>query len=182
MQAFEALVAEVLEADGYWVRRGMKVKLTKADKRRIGRPSSPRWEIDLVAFRPKGNVVYAIECKSYLDSSGVDLADLLGGRYAKRYKLFTERKTRTVVLARLAKQLVEKKLCTRPPRPRLALAAGNIRGGDPALMRAHFKKSGDWLLFDREWMLGALNRMSREGYEDSVASMVAKILLPRSRQ
>jgi len=50
MNAFEALIALLLRRQGYWVQTSFKVKLTKAEKRRIGRPSSPRWELDLVAY------------------------------------------------------------------------------------------------------------------------------------
>jgi len=90
MHAFEELIAEILEANGYWVRHSFKVALTREDKLSIGRPSSPRWEIDILAYRAPENRVLAVECKSYLDSPGVDLTDLQGGRYAARYKLFTE--------------------------------------------------------------------------------------------
>jgi hypothetical protein len=82
MHGFESLVAEILETEGYWVRRGYKVELTKGEKRAIGRRSSPRWEIDLLAYDAAENTVLAVECKSYLDSPGVDLADLRGGRCA----------------------------------------------------------------------------------------------------
>ena len=51
MHAFEELIAEILEANGYWVRHSFKVALTREDKLRIGRPSSPRWVIDILAYR-----------------------------------------------------------------------------------------------------------------------------------
>lgn len=51
MDAFESIVAWVLEQEGYWVRTSYKVNLTKSEKRNIGRPSSPRWEIDMLAVR-----------------------------------------------------------------------------------------------------------------------------------
>jgi len=36
--------------DGYWVRTSVKVDLTKEEKVQIGRPSSPRWELDIVGY------------------------------------------------------------------------------------------------------------------------------------
>ena len=45
MDAFEQLVGNLLGSEGYWVKRSVKVVLTKEDKARIGRKSSPRWEI-----------------------------------------------------------------------------------------------------------------------------------------
>jgi hypothetical protein len=50
LDSFEQLVAAVLDRAGYWVRMSVKVNLTPEDKRAIGRPSSPRWEIDVVAY------------------------------------------------------------------------------------------------------------------------------------
>ncbi|HEY0160965.1 MAG TPA: helix-turn-helix domain-containing protein [Thermoanaerobaculia bacterium] len=50
MDAFEQLVATVLDRNGYWVRTSVKVALTPEEKREIGRPSSPRWELDVVAY------------------------------------------------------------------------------------------------------------------------------------
>ena len=47
MDAFEQLVSEILWMEGLWVRTSVKVEITKAEKRLIGRPSSPRWEIDI---------------------------------------------------------------------------------------------------------------------------------------
>ena len=51
MEAFEQVVSEILWMEGYWVRTSVKVELTKKDKISIGRPSSPRWELDIVAYR-----------------------------------------------------------------------------------------------------------------------------------
>lgn len=51
MDSFESVVSTILERDGYWVKSTFKVGLTKEEKREIGRPSSPRWELDLVAYK-----------------------------------------------------------------------------------------------------------------------------------
>jgi hypothetical protein len=175
MDAFEALIAEVLEARGYWVRKSMKVTLTRDEKLRINRPSCPRWEIDLVAYRPKDNEVLAVECKSYIDSRGVHLADLQGGKYAARYKLFTEQDLRVVVLNRLALEMHALGLTVDIPEVKLALAAGNI-SSDPEEMRRHFTQKG-WRLFDPLWLHGELETLSKDGYANSVASMVSKLVL-----
>jgi Holliday junction resolvase len=37
----------------------------------IGRPSSPRWDIDIIAYKGAINEVLVVECKSYLDSRSV---------------------------------------------------------------------------------------------------------------
>jgi hypothetical protein len=175
MHGFETLLAEILEDEGYWVRRSVKVALTKEEKVKIGRPSAPRWEIDLVAFRAPENHLLAVECKSFLDSTGVCLSDLQGGRYASTYKLFTDSTLRDVVLNRLALQLVEQKYCAATPRVTLALAAGKIKGEASAVHQ--FCEQQEWLLFDAAWIRDRLKRASNSGYTNSVATMVAKLLL-----
>jgi hypothetical protein len=70
MDAFEQLVSEILSMDGYWVRTSVKVDRTKPEKVLIGRPSSPRWELDIVAYSGRDNLLRLVEYKSYLDSRG----------------------------------------------------------------------------------------------------------------
>ncbi|GAG15479.1 unnamed protein product [marine sediment metagenome] len=125
MGAFKSLIVLLLPREGYWTQTSYKVELTKAEKRTIGRPSSPRWEIDLVAYKGVGNDVLAIECKSNLDSSGVRFE---GGAFQppERYKLFTGPKLRIVVLNRLGKQLEDSEACDRNPTVRLCLAVGKV--------------------------------------------------------
>ena len=55
MDSFEQVVSEILWMDGYWVRTSVKVDLTKEEKVQIGRPSSPRWELDIVAYSGRNN-------------------------------------------------------------------------------------------------------------------------------
>jgi hypothetical protein len=179
MHAFEALIEEILEADKYWVRHSYKVLLTKEEKREIGRPSSPRWEVDLLAYKARENHLLVVECKSYLDSAGVDLADFHpSGRYADRYKLFTEPGLREVVFRRITEDLVADGLCAASPRIQLALAAGRLKS-DQASLRAHFQDN-DWLLFDPDWVCERLKKTTESSYTNSVAVMVAKMLLRKS--
>jgi hypothetical protein len=92
VDAFEQLVSEILWMDGYWVRTSVKIVLTKEEKCRIGRHSSPRWELDIVAYSGRDNLLRVVECKSYLDSVGVRASAFDGSRadHAKRYKLFNQ--------------------------------------------------------------------------------------------
>ena len=48
MDAFEELAADLFRSEGCWARTGVRLDLTREEKLRIGRHSSPRWEIDLV--------------------------------------------------------------------------------------------------------------------------------------
>ena len=112
MDAFEQLAADIFWNEGYWVRTSVKVELTRDEKIRIGRHSSPRWEIDLIADRATTNELLALECKSYLDSGGVHAAHFNPGhKLAHRYKLFHDPLLRDTVLERLRLQCIERGLC-----------------------------------------------------------------------
>lgn len=182
MDSFESLVGSLLEREGYWTRSSVKVELTAAEKKRIGRPSSPRWELDLVAYKAKSNELLVVECKSYLDSPGVRFGGLDGSqpKEAKRYKLFNERVLRQTVLQRLVKQLVSSGACAPRPTVTLCLAAGNIASEpDQADIKKLFDRNG-WQLFDSSWLEERLRRISNSGYENEVATVVAKLLLRAS--
>jgi hypothetical protein len=71
MDSFEQVVSEILWMQGHWVRTSVKVNLTPAEKVQIGRPTSPRWELDVVAYNGGDNILRVVECKSYIDSVGV---------------------------------------------------------------------------------------------------------------
>jgi hypothetical protein len=110
MQAYEELVASLLERKGFWVRQSFKIELTKDDKKKIGRLSSPRWEIDLLAYRPGDNQLRVVECKSYFDSRGVTADAIMKGDASNTtYKLFVDRLLRETVLAQLRVQLQKAK-------------------------------------------------------------------------
>jgi hypothetical protein len=40
MDSFEQVIATLLQRQGYWTMTSLKVELTKAEKQKIGRPSS----------------------------------------------------------------------------------------------------------------------------------------------
>jgi len=178
MEAFESLIALLLRQEGYWTTSSFKVVLTPKDKRRIRRPTTPRWELDLVAYKGSTNEVLAIECKSFLDSTGVVFRN---GCFEpeKRYKLFTDARLRGVVLRRLANQLLDTKACAPSPQVRLCLAAGHIADkSDRTGLARHFGTKG-WLLFDEEWVREKLRKLAapKSSYENDIAFLVSKILL-----
>jgi hypothetical protein len=178
MDAFEQVVSDILWIEGYWVQSSFKVELTKKEKRRIGRPANPRWELDILAYKAKENLLRVVECKSYLDNPGarLDAFDGSGSRHAKRYKLFNEPKLRRVVFGRLRQQLVKMGACRSNPEIRLTLACGKIRNRDRERIRAHFLKKG-WDLWDESWLRERLADMAKRGYANQISAMVAKLLL-----
>ncbi len=131
MDAFEQVVAEILWREGYWVRTSFKVELTKEEKRLIGRASTPRWEIDVVAFNAQRNEIKAIECKSYMDSRGVKFIGFdPSSSESSRYKLFNDNNLREIVFGRLRTQLAEKGMCTPTTIVKLCLACGRVASSD----------------------------------------------------
>jgi hypothetical protein len=176
MDAFESLIAMLLKRQGYWTSTSVKVELRRAEKQRIGRPSSPRWEIDVVAYRGSTNELLAVECKSFLDSPGVVFRNSCF-EPEKRYKLFTDSVLRKVVLKRLVKQLVASGACRRKPKITLAMAIGRVATkSDYEGLCDHFSRCG-WKLFDADWIHSSLKDAATAGYENDVAFVVSKILL-----
>jgi hypothetical protein len=150
MDAFEQLVSEILWMEGYWVRTSVKVDLTKEEKRAIGRPSSPRWELDIVAYSGRDNLLRVIECKSYFYSRGVVLRAFDGsdGKSAERYKLCADDQLRSVVFDRLRLQFAESGACRPNAKVKLCLACGRIATDtDRTGLHKHFAEKG-WELWD----------------------------------
>lgn len=180
MDAFENVIAAILQRQGFWTMTSFKVELTKEEKREIGRPSSPRWELDVVAYRGRDNELRVVECKSYLDSPGVDCAAFNGtsATAAQRYKLFSDDILRRVVLQRLEKQLVALGFCPAGPTVRLCLAAGKVqsRAGGETWLARHFNERG-WLLLGPNAIREELESLRNSSYENSIAAIVAKMLL-----
>ena len=104
----------------------------------------------MVAYRGRDNEIKVVECKSFLDSPGVDCGAFDGSNKEaeKKYKLFCEETLRKVVLHRLELQLISAGFCATEPKVQLCLAAGKIRGGE-RLLRANFERRG-WLLLGPE--------------------------------
>jgi hypothetical protein len=177
MDSFEHVVAAVLERRGYWTRTCVKVELTRAEKLAIGRHSAPRWELDVVGYSGKDHQLMVLECKSLLDSVGVQARTFMGNnaKDEKRYKLFFEAETQRVVLSRLRLQLVEAGFCRPDPKIKLGLAAGKIQG-DPVTLANHFQERG-WELWTPTSIQRDLRELADSKYENSVASVVAKLLI-----
>lgn len=181
MDAFENLAADILANQGYWVRTGVKVGLTRDDKIAIERKSSPRWEIDLVAYHVGRNELLLLECKSYLDSGGVHFADLLPDAKLKgRYKLFHDEKLRVTVTARLLTDFVENGRCPADVTVGFGLIYGYATAHNERLLQAHFEAK-HWRLYGPTWLDRGLKDLATGGYENSTAAVVAKLLIPGRR-
>ena len=178
MDAFEYIVSKAFEARGYWTRIGFKVDLDKATKRSIGNPFMPRPEIDVLAYKPSERRVLLIECKSYLDSLGVQWKafsqpDSLTGN---RFKLFHNVRLLDAVKHQTLKQLADDGMIgSKVPSVQLCLVAGKIYGKDASLIRTHFEER-KWMFVGPAELVSDLRRFATRGYENEVATIAVKLL------
>lgn len=177
MEYFESIVSTLLEAEGYWVRQSFKVDLSKEEKRRIGKHSIPRPEIDVLAFKFAKNEVLTLEAKSYLDSPGVKLTDLQEVHDVPegRYKLFTSERYRSIVMNRLLQDLIEDGMANSRTRVTLGLIAGNVYRNQAAEVRS-FMEARRWFFWSPEDIKKKVTGLAERGYENDPAIITAKIL------
>ena len=177
MDNFESLIRLLIEHDGYWTRQSHKVNVTKEEKRRIGKPSIPRPEIDLLAFDSQSNTVIALEVKSFLDSPGVTVSDLREIHEIPngRYKLFTCENYRNIVFQRLHEDLVELGLANKSTKITLGLAAGNVRQNKSTDLEQLFA-SRSWFLLTPENIKAKLKGLANIGYENDPFVISAKVI------
>jgi hypothetical protein len=178
MDHFESIIATLLEADGYWVRRSFKVNVTKEEKRQVGKHSSPRPEIDLLALHFARNEVLALEAKSFLDSPGVKLAQLQEEHDVPegRYKLFTSKRYHSIVFSRLLQDLVACGMARPDTKISLGLAAGKVYQGQSGPLR-QFMEQNKWIFWSPEDIKHKVTVLAERGYENDPAIITAKILM-----
>jgi hypothetical protein len=178
MDHFESIVATLLEAEGYWVRRSFKVNVTKEEKQQIGKPSIPRPEVDLLAQKSSRNEVLVFEVKSFFDSLGVRLADLQKKHEVPegRYKLFTSIRYREIVFNRLREDLIADGMANSDTKLILGLAAGKVHGGQDEAIRM-FMKQNEWLFWAPQDIKAKVIELAKRGYENDASIITAKILM-----
>ncbi len=181
MDHFESLIATLLEAEGYWVRRSFKIDLTKDEKRRAGKPSMPRLEIDLLALDFRRNFVIVFEAKSYLDSPGVKLAHLEKRHDVAegRYKLFTSQRHREIVLGALHRDLLDRRTANPKTTSTLGLAAGKVYRNQIDEVRAVLDAIGAVFWSPKE-IHKKVAALATRGYENDPVVIAAKILSRQS--
>jgi len=175
MDYFESIIATLLEDENYWVRKSFKVELSKAEKRQVNKPSIPRPEIDLLAFKFTENVVIAFEAKSYLDSAGVQAENEV---QEGRYKLFTSKNYCSVVFARLKQVLIDRGMANHNTTIKLGLAAGKVYQGQSEQIRA-FMQERNWEFWSPDDIKKKIKKLAEpeRGYENDPIVITAKILM-----
>ena len=178
MDHFESIIATLLEAENYWVRRSFKVIVTKEEKSQIiGKPSIPRPEIDLLAFRFSENEVIALEVKSFFDSPGVRFADLQEEHEVPKglYKVFTSERYRSVVLSALLRDLIAGGMANSDTKVTLGLAAGKVYKKQSDQIR-EFMNQKNWFFWSPEDIKKRVAALAERRYENDPAIITAKIL------
>lgn len=177
MNAFEEIVAGLLQQERYWTVIGYKVDLSKEKKAELGKPSLPRPEIDVLAYNVSENKLLWVECKSYLDSRGVTFASFINENDpgAGRYKVFNQPNYRKIVTEELVKQVVATQMTLPNPTVKYCLVAGRIATEPDRKKLKKYFSDNDWLLFDDNWLMVKLVQASTGSYEDDSAILVAKL-------
>jgi hypothetical protein len=157
----------LLEEDGYWVRTAVKVNLIKAEKVAISKPSTPRPEIDIVAFNQKQNKLWLIEVKSYLDSPGVKYEDIRKETDVQegRCKLLTSKKYRKIVSKRLAQELRNSGQINKSTQILFGLIAGKVYQNRETDIASLFEKRG-WMFWGPSTIKTKLIELANKDYED----------------
>lgn len=178
MDNFESLIKTLFESDNYWVKQSYKVELTPEQKVQAGSPKMPRPEIDLIAFNQKQNHLLIIEVKSFLNSKGVDALDIIDSSRtsANRYKMFTRRDYRNVVIEATREQLIQTGFINNTTTIQLALAAGNIVESRSLILSEHFIKN-EWLLLDPKIIKNKLLKLKDTQYSNDLVTLTTKMLL-----
>jgi hypothetical protein len=181
MNASEALLAELLELDGWSCHPGYRVTITREEKIAIGQHTLPSPELDVLALK-HGRVLW-VESKTYLDSAGVRAETLTKGYVGPgRVRVFNDAPFRTVVTSALLRQL-KRNGAVAPDASKVeyGFAAWKFKNDLARLdTRKLFDQHG-WLLFDHDWLVQHLEALARTSYRDSTAALVAKLLLRTSR-
>ena len=178
MDYFEEISSKLLEEQGYWIRRSLKIDLSKEEKRDIGKHTIPRPEIDIVALDFRKNMVVAFEAKSFLDSPGVDYEELVKEHEVPegRYKIFTCQNYREIVLRKLKEQLIAIGMANEKTQVSLGLIAGKVQKKKEEAIRELFNQRG-WVFWSPSDVREKVVKLTEMGYENHAAVITAKILL-----
>jgi hypothetical protein len=177
MDAFEKIIGQLLQEEKYWVKHSVKIELTLEEKRSINKPSTPRPEIDIVAYDVNRDTVYLLEVKSYLDSPGVryDEVAIEQKEQSGRYKLLTAKNYRNVLSASLKRDWIEQGLIGAKTAISLGLIAGKIYRGQEEEMAEYFNMQG-WLFWGPSIIREKMLLLAGKGYENNAVTIAAKIL------
>lgn len=177
MDAFESIIGQLLEEEKYWVRHSVKIDLTVEEKRQIGKPSTPRPEIDIIALDINANKIYLLEVKSFLDSPGVyyEAVTVEQNQQEGRYKLLTSENYRNVLWKRLRNDWLNSGRINTETSVSFGLIAGKIHKNREAELEEFFT-SKKWLFWGPSTIKAKIKQLSYKGYENNAVTIAAKLL------
>jgi hypothetical protein len=182
MDAFEKIIGQLLEEDKYWVRHSVKVNLDKNEKKKIGKATTPRPEIDIVAYDAVADMLYLLEVKSFIDSKGVvyEQVAIQQTQQLGPYKLLTAKSYRDTITNRLLKDWKRDKIIRPSTTVNFGLIAGKVHSNKKNPHRekdleTYFNQKG-WFFWGPTSIKQKLTNLSVKGYENNVITITAKIL------
>lgn len=177
MNAFEQIIAKLLEEDGYWVRSSVKINLTKQEKVNLGKPSLPRPEVDIVAYSISENIIFLLEVKSFFDSNGVYYEHVANDNEVRdgKYKLLTSHQYRDILVHRLKEDWVRSGIINDKTAVSFGLIAGKIHKNKDEDFENYFKDKG-WFFWGPKDVKDKVVKLSQKGYEDDMMVITSKIL------
>jgi hypothetical protein len=172
MDAFESIVARILEKNGYWVHQSVKVSCTPDEKASFGARTAPTPEVDLVAFN--GLELVLFEVKSFLDSDGVKFNGITGvdTEDGKKYKILNNVVYQELITPRVMKAFS----VPRDTKVRYGLAAGNIFPPDEKDILEHFRINVHLKLLTPEYLAKELIGLGDSVYVNDEVWMTIKLL------
>ena len=182
MDSFEEIAGLLLINDKYWVRHSVKVYLTKEEKIKINKPSTPRPEIDIVAFDVINNTVFLIEVKSFIDSGGVVYEKVVENNKfpTGKYKILTSKLYQDTIISRLKNDWISADLINKKTKFSFGLIAGNIYKNKEDELIKHFNKN-NWFFWGPTIIKQKLIELSKKGYENSTITIVTKLMTKKTR-
>jgi hypothetical protein len=186
MDAFEQIIAHLLMEDGYWTIVNYKADITQEQAISLKKGSMPRPDIDIVAYKPKENIIYLIEVKSFIDSFGVGIKNFndLEKNFEGRYKILTHKGYRDVISKIVKKDLLDKGLI---PNEEISvecgLIAGNLYKTTQQELKNIFATKGykNWLVWGPEKITEKIKALAKKGYENNEITIISKLLNPDLR-
>ena len=178
-EAFEEIMAVLLESDGYWLKRNVKIQLPAPTAASLGLKSGA-CELDLVAFNAtEPQEVLIVECKSYGRSGGVDWRTFKAPTppitRRHRYRLFWNKPLQAGITALLQSSGIT------PAVPHVyCLASAATIQTSHAKIQAHLH-AGGMRFFDRAWVSQKLLALGTSPvYQNCTVSSLASFHHPAS--
>lgn len=176
MNQFEEISRYLLEAEGFWVQTGIKVEITPEQKRFLGKPTMPRPEVDIVAYKRSEDTLYLIEAKTYLNSKGVVYDNIVKRDFTwDKYKILTYSDFQDIVGGELKADLIKKGLIHSKTKVRYGLIAAKLYKPKENDFYG-LAKERNWFFWGPDEVKSRLSRLINLGYEDNPYSIVAKII------